>query len=170
MLKPILLVEDDRVYAILAKNVLKCLNVPNELIHAADGKEALDCLRNEDNPKPCLILLDLYMPRMNGLDFLQIVKSDPALKHIPVVVLTASPEEKDVAASFELGAAEYMRKEKGYSDIMFKMSRLMPYWSGVEVMPKSKHTDSGSITTFYADNPSCPPKVVTAEAAHRYPC
>ncbi len=132
MPKPILLVEDDRVYARLARSALKQLLVPNKLVHVADGKKALEYLCDAANPKPCLILLDLYMPGMNGAEFLKVVKSDCTLKHIPVVVLTASPEAADVAISFELGAAEYLKKGAGYNDLLFKMSRLMPYWTGIE--------------------------------------
>ena len=133
MPKPILLVEDDRVYARLARSALKELHVPNKLVHVTDGKKALEHLCADGNPKPCLILLDLYMPGMNGVEFLRVIKSDCTLKHIPVVVLTASPEAADVAMSFELGAAEYLRKGVGYNDLLFKMSRLTPYWTGIEV-------------------------------------
>jgi len=133
MPKPILLVEDDRVYASLARSALKQLHVPNKLVHVTDGKKALEYLCDAANPKPCLILLDLYMPEMNGVEFLQVVKSDCTLKHIPVVVLTASPQAADVAMSFEFGAAEYLKKGAGYNDLLYKMSRLTPYWTGIEV-------------------------------------
>ena len=135
MPKPILLVEDDRVYARLAQSALKQLHVPNKLVHVTDGKKALEYLCDGANPKPCLILLDLYMPTMNGVEFLQAVKSDCTLKHIPVVVLTASPQAADVAISFELGAAEYLKKGTGYNDLLYKMSRLTPYWTGIIEVP-----------------------------------
>lgn len=140
MTKPILLVEDDRVYARLARSALKQLHVPNKLVHVADGKKALEYLCGDGNPKPCLILLDLYMPRMSGIEFLKVVKSDCALKHIPVVVLTVSPQAADVAMSFELGAAEYLKKGAGYNDLLYKMSRLTPYWSGIEVQATAAPT------------------------------
>ncbi|HLB72745.1 MAG TPA: response regulator [Sedimentisphaerales bacterium] len=132
MPKPILLVEDDRVYAIWVRNALNKLDVPNKLVHAANGKLALEYLRDKANTRPCLILLDLYMPELNGVEFLRVIKSDCALKHIPVVVLTASPQEGDVAMSFELGAAEYLKKGNDYSDLLYKMSRLLPYWTGIQ--------------------------------------
>ena len=132
MPKPILLVEDDRVYAIWVRNALRKLNVPNKLVHAANGKLALEYLRDKANTRPCLILLDLYMPELNGVEFLRVIKSDCALKHIPVVVLTASPQEADVAMSFELGAAEYLKKSNDYCDLLYKMSRLIPYWTGIQ--------------------------------------
>jgi CheY-like chemotaxis protein len=133
MPKPILLVEDDRVFAIWVRNALNKLDVPNKLVNAANGKLALEYLRDKASARPCLILLDLYMPELNGVEFLRVVKSDCALKHIPVVVLTASPQEADVAMSFELGAAEYLKKGGNYSDLLYKMSRLMPYWTGIQV-------------------------------------
>jgi len=126
MPKPILLVEDDRVYAIWVRNALNKLNVPNKLIHAANGRLALEYLRDKANTGPCLILLDLYMPELNGVEFLRVIKSDCALRHIPVVVLTASPQEADVAMSFELGAAESLKKGGNYSDLHYKMSTLAP--------------------------------------------
>jgi len=137
MPKPILLVEDDRVYARLARSAFKQLHVPNKLVHVTDGKKALEYLCDGANPKPCVILLDLYMPRMNGVEFLRVVKSDCTLRNIPVVVLTGSPQAADVAMSFELGAAEYVKKGFGYNDLLFKMSRLMPYWTGLEVSAAS---------------------------------
>ncbi len=133
MPKPILLVEDDRLFATLTKSVLKELRVPNKLVHAGNGKEALDYLNGNAADKPCLILLDLYMPQMTGIEFLRLLKSNDALKHIPVVVLTASSKAADVATSFELGAAEYLKKGADYNDLVYKMSGLMPYWSGIAV-------------------------------------
>ena len=131
MLKPILLVEDDRVFATLVESVLKELRVPNRLVHAGNGREALDYLNDNAGDRPCLILLDLYMPRMMGIEFLRLLKSNDALEHIPVVVLTASSEAADVATSFELGAAEYFKKGADYNDLVYRMSRLMPYWSAM---------------------------------------
>ena len=133
MPKPILLVEDDRVYAMMAKHALKRLLVPNELVHAANGKEALEYLHDWGNPRPCLILLDLYMPMMNGVEFLRVVKNDKALRHIPVVILTASNADSDVATCFELGASEYLIKSVGLYDLLHKFRMLMPYWTGIEV-------------------------------------
>jgi CheY-like chemotaxis protein len=130
MAKPILLIEDDRIYRIWVRNALNELHVENELVYAADGKEALEYLCDNTKATPCLILLDLYMPKIDGIKFLRVAKSDCALKHIPVVVLTASPQAADVAMSFELGAAEYLKKGHGYNDLLAKMRRLAPYWAG----------------------------------------
>ena len=112
--KPILLIEDDDVDAMTVTRALKDLKVVNQLVRTADGEQALEHLRSESNKEPCLILLDLNMPKMNGIEFLKIAKADGALKQIPVVVLTTSKDEQDVVESFKLGAAGYMVKSVDY--------------------------------------------------------
>ena len=86
--KPVILVEDDRVDQMTVRRAFRDLKITNPLIIAANGEEALVYLRDAVNPRPCLILLDLNMPRMNGLEFLAIAKKDEQLKMLPVVVLT----------------------------------------------------------------------------------
>jgi len=113
-LKPILHVEDDNVDVMTVKRALKELKVTNPLVNTVNGEEALKYLRGEANNKPCLILLDLNMPKMNGIEFLEVVKTDDSLKTIPVVVLTTSEEQQDVTESFRLGAAGYMVKAVDY--------------------------------------------------------
>jgi CheY-like chemotaxis protein len=109
-LKPILLVEDDIVDAMTVKRALKELKIKNELVHTTDGKKALEYLRTPGNSKPCVIFLDLNMPEMNGIEFLQVIKADGALKSIPVVMLAASSEEKNIVETFNLGVAGYIFK------------------------------------------------------------
>ena len=109
-LKPVLLVEDDTVDAMTVKRALKELKVKNELVHTTDGKKALEYLKAPGNAMPCVILLDLNMPEMNGIEFLQIVKADGELKNIPVVMLAASSEEKNIVETFHLGVAGYIFK------------------------------------------------------------
>ena len=113
-LKPILLVEDDRVDAMIVKRALDELKVTNELVHTSDGQEALDYLQNKDDRRPCLILLDLNMPKTNGIELLKIVKADDVLKKIPIVVLTTSTQEQDVIKTFKLGVAGYIIKPVDY--------------------------------------------------------
>ena len=103
--EPILLVEDDRVDAMTVKRALKELHVTNRLDIAENGEEALAFLRDPNNEKPGIILLDLNMPRMNGIEFLEVVKRDDRLRSIPVIVLTTSREEQDKVDSFNLGVA-----------------------------------------------------------------
>ena len=98
----------------IVKRALKDLKVTNPLVNTVNGEEALKHLRGEDNNKPCLILLDLNMPKMNGIEFLEVVKTDDSLKRIPVVVLTTSEEQQDMAESFRLGAVGYIVKAVDY--------------------------------------------------------
>ena len=108
--RPILLVEDDTVDVKAITRAFEELKIRNKLVHVANGEEALNYLRNSRNKKPCVILLDLNMPKMDGVEFLRAVKSDKNLKQIPVVVLTVSSQEQDVVESFNLGVAGYITK------------------------------------------------------------
>lgn len=127
--KPILLVEDDQVDAMTVKRALKDINVTNELNIVNDGEEALTFLKNPENEKPGIILLDLNMPRMNGIEFLKIAKKDKRLKKIPVVVLTTSKEDQDKVDSFNLGVAGYMIKPVDYRKFVEVMKTIDMYWT-----------------------------------------
>lgn len=109
-LKPILLVEDDKVDAMTVQRALKELKVQNEVVHTTDGKRAMEYLMTPDNTLPCVIFLDLNMPEMNGIEFLQNIKADGKLSKIPVVMLAASSEEKNIVEAFNLGVAGYIFK------------------------------------------------------------
>jgi CheY-like chemotaxis protein len=109
-LKPVLLVEDDSVDAVTVEKAIKELKVRNEIVRSTNGERALEYLRNPDNAKPCVILLDLNMPGMDGVEFLKVVKADDTLKNIPVVMLAASNEEKNIVETFNLGVAGYIFK------------------------------------------------------------
>ena len=111
----ILLVEDEETDAYLVKWALEENRIQVDLHHVSDGYEALDYLRRLgpcflDAPRPDLILLDLNMPRMAGLECLAAIEQDTALRDIPVVVLSTSYTENDVAASLDLGAVDYFTK------------------------------------------------------------
>jgi CheY-like chemotaxis protein len=127
--KPILLVEDDRVDAMTVKRALKELKVMNRLDIVGNGEEALAFLKDEKNEKPGIILLDLNMPRMNGIEFLEIVKEDAILKRIPVVMLTTSKEEQDKIHSFDLGVAGYMIKPVDYLQFVEAIRTIDLYWT-----------------------------------------
>jgi len=124
-----LLVEDDSVDIMTVKRAIRDLEIPGELVPASDGEEALAYLREDGNMKPRLILLDLNMPKMNGTEFLKIVKADDVLRKIPVIVLTTSNSEQDIARSFELGAAGYMVKSVDYKKFMEIIKTIDSYWS-----------------------------------------
>jgi CheY-like chemotaxis protein len=136
-LKPILLVEDDSVDAMTVKRAMRDLHVTNSVIHSVNGEEAIKYLTDPDKEKPFVILLDLNMPKMNGIEFLKIIKANTNLKMIPVIVLTTSREKRDVLDSFELGAAGYMVKPVDYAKFVEVLSTVMLYWCASE-MPKEE--------------------------------
>lgn len=127
--KPVLLIENDRVDAMMIKRALLELRVTNRLNLAVNGEEALEFLRNPENEKPCIIILDLNMPRMNGIEFLKITKQDKTIKAIPVVVLTSSKEEQDKIDSFNLGVAGYMIKPIDYHQFVEIIQTIDLYWT-----------------------------------------
>jgi len=124
-----LLVEDDRVDTMTVRRTFKDLKVTNQLICTTNGEEALEYLRDESNKKPCVILLDLNMPKMNGIEFLKIAKGEEGLKKIPVIVLTTSKEEQDVTESFNLSVAGYIVKPVDYKRFVEAIRVLELYWT-----------------------------------------
>ncbi len=124
----ILLVEDDDIDAMTVLRTLKQLGAPNPLDRASDGERALAFLRDPANPRPGLILLDINMPRMNGIEFVAEIKRDPALRLIPVVVLTTSVEEGDRLAAFSNSVAGYMVKPVDFPQFVKVMSLIRDYW------------------------------------------
>ena len=134
-LQPILLVEDDSVDAMTVERALKDLKVENQLVHTVNGEEALKYLRGESDEEPCVILLDLNMPKMNGIEFLKVVKADEVLKKIPVVVLTTSREEQDKVEAFGLSVAGYMVKPAEYKKFVEVIKAIDLYWS-LSKLPK----------------------------------
>jgi len=132
-LKPILLAEDDSVDAMTVKRAFKELKVTNPLMHRLNGEEALDYLRGNGNEKPCVILLDLNMPKMNGIEFLKVVKADSEFKKIPVIVLTTSKDDQDKVDSFELSVAGYIVKPVDYKKFVEAMRIINLYWSLSEI-------------------------------------
>lgn len=127
--RPILLVEDDQIDIMTVKRALKKLNVTNQVASVVNGEEALKVLRNSECIKPAIILLDLNMPRMNGIEFLKIIKDDKNLCRIPVVVLTTSQEEQDKRWCFSLGVAGYMLKPVDYEEFIEIIRIIDLYWT-----------------------------------------
>jgi len=127
--KPILLVEDDEIDVMTVKRSLKDLKVSNRLDVAGNGEEAVEFLNEPRNDFPCLILLDINMPRMNGIEFLKIIKQDDRLKRIPVVVLTSSREDQDKMDSFGLGISGYMVKPADYQKFVAVIRAIDLYWT-----------------------------------------
>jgi len=137
----ILLAEDERADAHLVKVAIAENRILADLYHVQDGREALDFLqrlgtRHAQAPRPDLILLDLNMPRMDGREFLAAVKQLPDLRDIPVVVLTTSEVERDVVASYNLGAAGYITKPVDVGQFMTIVRDLGNYWIDLVRLPK----------------------------------
>lgn len=131
----ILLVEDDDVDAMTVRRAFKELKVTNPLIQRGNGEAAIEYLRGCGHESPCLILLDLNMPVMNGIEFLQVVKQHSTWRRIPAVVLTTSEEEQDKIASFDLSVAGYMTKPVDYRQFVEAMRTIDAYWTLSEVPP-----------------------------------
>ncbi len=127
--RPILLVEDDDIDRKTVERALREIRVTNRLVTVGNGEEALDYLRDTATEPPGIILLDLNMPRMGGLEFLKVAKHDPALKRIPVVVLTTSADERDRVDSFNLGVAGYMLKPVDYMQFVEVVKAIDLYWT-----------------------------------------
>lgn len=129
----ILLVEDDEVDSLTVKRALEDLKVTNPIVIAPNGEEALAFLRADNKKRPIIVLLDLNMPKMEGIEFLRMTKQDEALKGIPVVVLTTSTSEQDKIDSFALGVAGYMIKPVDYEQFLDMVRTLDLYWTASEL-------------------------------------
>jgi CheY-like chemotaxis protein len=137
----ILLVEDDPKDIELTLEALGEYNLANEVVIARDGEEALDYLycrgsfntRSEENP--AVLLLDLKLPKVNGLEVLQQIKSDENLKMVPVVVLTSSREERDMVASYRLGVNAYVVKPVDFHEFVNAIKELGIFWAVINEPP-----------------------------------
>ena len=139
----ILLVEDSMEDAHLVIRALKKSNLGNNLLHLQDGAEALDYIfargdfgtRQIEN-KPRLILLDLKMPKVNGLQVLEAIKADVRTRSIPVVIMTSSREDKDLQESYKLGVNSYVVKPVSFEDFARAIAELGIYWLMVNHSPR----------------------------------
>jgi CheY-like chemotaxis protein len=127
----ILLVEDDEVDIMNVKRAFKKNNISNPLVIAHNGIEALELLRSTavDAPKPKIVLLDLNMPRMGGIEFLKEVRSDPDLSSLSVFVMTTSNEDGDKIDAFNLNVAGYILKPLSMDRFIAAVSTLNSYWA-----------------------------------------
>lgn len=128
-----LVVEDDHIDAMTIDRIFRELNIFNRLQVSGNGEEALNFLKNEKEELPCIILLDLNMPRMNGIEFLKEIKKDSRLKKIPVVVLTTSADHHDRDECFSNGAAGYMIKPAEHDEFISVIEAIDNYWSTSEL-------------------------------------
>jgi len=129
----LLIIEDDDIDATALRRALQKLKLLNPLYRARDGLEGLDMLRSGVVPKPYIILLDLNMPRMNGLEFLEELRSDSSLTQTIVFVLTTSKSDEDIIAAYREHVAGYLLKQRMDNDFLQVVSLLNHYWRIVEL-------------------------------------
>jgi CheY-like chemotaxis protein len=139
--KWILLAEDDPRDAQLTTRALAESKAPGEVAIARDGAEALDYLygrapaSHSGHSRPCVVLLDLKMPKVNGLEVLRAIKNDPRLKTIPVVMLTSSRQDRDVTESYELGANAYVVKPVSFAEFRTALKEVGSFWAVINELP-----------------------------------
>ena len=131
----ILLVEDDMIEVMKLNRSISSLKLDHKIIETSNGEDALKLLLKKDN-LPDIILLDLNMPKINGIEFLSILKKDDALKYIPTIILTTSNNQKDLVACYEIGIAGYVLKPLKYEEYVYKIEKLLAYWSINELKNK----------------------------------
>jgi two-component system response regulator len=138
----ILLVEDNPADAELALHALKKSKIANHILHLVDGAEALDFLFSRGDysersamAHPWMVLLDLKLPKIDGLQVLKEVKENPATKAIPIILLTSSSEERDLVASYQLGVNSYIQKPVNFSEFQEVVRQLGMYWLLVNRKP-----------------------------------
>lgn len=135
--------EDDPDDRLLAEMAHRQSGVPNPIVFVGDGEEALECLRligryadRPDLPRPGIVLLDLNMPGIGGRETLRIIRADPAIRRIPVIILTTSTADDDIAASYEAGANAYVVKPTAYTDLVHIFTTLAAFWFTVTSLAK----------------------------------
>lgn len=129
----VLLIEDDKIEVMKFNRTISKLQLNHQIIEANNGEEALDILTKRDR-LPDIILLDLNMPKVNGIEFLRILKKNDYLKYIPTIVLTTSSNHKDMLECYKIGIAGYVIKPLKYEDYMKKINKVLSYWSNNELI------------------------------------
>lgn len=137
---PILMADDDPDDKMLAQEAFSENKIANKLIFVDDGEQLMDYLYQRGNfenaPKPGLILLDLNMPRKDGREALKEIKSDPALRRIPIIILTTSKAEEDILKSYDLGVSSFITKPVTFEDLVKVTRHIGNYWFGIVELPK----------------------------------
>lgn len=128
----ILFVEDDMIETMKLQRAISKFPNKHQIIESKNGEEAMQKL--QDQPLPDLILLDLNMPRMSGIEFLQILKADERLRYLPTVILTTSENRSDLMTCFEIGIAGYIIKPLKYEEYEEKIRRVFEYWEVSELV------------------------------------
>ena len=139
--KTVLLVEDNPDDEELAMRAFKKNRLSNNIQVARDGAEALDYFfgpNKDSNPTPLLILLDLKLPKIDGLEVLKRLREDDKTKHIPIVILTSSDEEEDIVKSYCLGCNSYIRKPVDFRQFVDAVKQVELYWLVINVAPPER--------------------------------
>lgn len=129
----ILLIEDDAIEVMKFNRVLSTLGLNHKIVEANNGEEALEILKIKETV-PDIIILDLNMPKINGIEFLQILKNDNYLRYIPAIILTTSNNHKDVLECYKIGIAGYVLKPLKYEDYVDRIKKTLEYWSSNELI------------------------------------
>jgi CheY-like chemotaxis protein len=124
----ILLIEDDMIEVMKLNRATSSLQLNHNIKEANNGEEALRLLEQKNN-LPDIILLDLNMPKINGIEFLKILKEDNRLKYIPTIILTTSNNQRDLLECYKIGIAGYILKPLKYEEYVSKIEKLLSYWS-----------------------------------------
>ncbi|WP_298496309.1 response regulator [uncultured Algibacter sp.] len=124
----ILLIEDDMIEVMKFNRTISSLKLNHKITEANNGEEALKILEKKDE-LPDIILLDLNMPKISGIEFLSILKNDDILKYIPTIILTTSSNQKDLLECYKIGIAGYVLKPLKYEEYTSKIEKLLAYWS-----------------------------------------
>ncbi len=138
---PILIADDDGDDKMMVEKALRENRVANPLVTVADGEELLQYLRRQgryqDAVRPCFVLLDLNMPKIDGREALKVIKSDSDLKKIPIVILTTSKAEEDILKGYNLGANSYITKPVTFEGLVKVMNSLKCYWLEIVELPEN---------------------------------
>ncbi len=124
----VLLIDDDTIEIMKLNRTVMSLELDHEIVEAKNGEQALKILEQKDEI-PDIILLDLNMPKINGIEFLSILKESDELKHIPTIILTTSSNNKDLLQCYKTGIAGYIIKPLKYNDYVDKIKKVLEYWS-----------------------------------------
>jgi CheY-like chemotaxis protein len=129
----ILFIEDDFIESMKFKRVLKTLELNHRIIEAGNGEEALSILTGKEII-PDIILLDLNMPKVNGLEFLRVLKNDEKLRYIPTIIFTTSNNHRDILECYRIGIAGYILKPLKYEDYQVIVKKTLDYWATNELI------------------------------------
>jgi len=129
----VLLIEDDNIEIMKLQRTVAKLSLHHKITEAKNGEQALDILKSA-NSLPDIILLDLNMPRMSGIEFLRILKDDDKLKYLPTIILTTSENRVDLLECYKIGIAGYIIKPLKYKDYQDKLGKVLAYWNVNELV------------------------------------